>query len=208
MAGLFGSVPNAPAWNPVSLTAAQQSANAGNQAALPGAEQTIGQANQFGQSQLTGALNEQIPGLQGILQAGSGDIQSELNGQLPADVIGQIQAQDASTAAGGGFGGSGLAHNATARDLGLTSLQLTNQGIQNAQSWTANARQNLVAPQASVTSAFISPEQQYQAQEQQAANQWQQAWLQSQLGAAPDPHSVGGVNLGSQVIGTIAGAMI
>lgn len=208
MAGLFGSTPQAPGWNPVSLTAAQQSANAGNAAALPGAEQAVGGANAFGQQQLTGALEEQIPGLQGILGAGSQDIQNELNGQLPTGVVNQVQSQTAATAEAGGFGGSGLAHNLTARDLGQTSLALTQQGIQNAQSWTANARQNLVSPQASVTQAFISPEQQYQAQTQQQADQYQAEWLKNQLAAAPSPASVGAVNLGAQVVGEIAAAAV
>jgi len=61
----------------------------------------------------------------------SGTNQSLLNGQLPADVQNQVLQSSGASAYQSGLRGAGGA-NVSAADLGLTSLQLQNQGFQNA----------------------------------------------------------------------------
>lgn len=60
---------------------------------------------------------------------------SLLKGEIPPDVRQALARSGAEGALQGGFGGSGAARNMMARDLGITSLDLTQQGQGNAQSW-------------------------------------------------------------------------
>lgn len=105
--------------------------------ALGGMEQNQGRAegiasrtNKFANQQLIDSLNQSIPGYS-ALQAKRSAIASDLlNGSIPADVAQQIQRNTAARALSGGYGGSQAASNLTARDLGLTSLDLINRGQQ------------------------------------------------------------------------------
>jgi hypothetical protein len=65
-----------------------------------------------------------------IGQIGS-NITSELGGQLPTDVTGQIKDQGAAWGLSTGMPGSGAADNYTLEDLGLTSLNEQQQGFSN-----------------------------------------------------------------------------
>lgn len=60
---------------------------------------------------------------------------SLLKGEVPPDVRQALARSGAATALQGGFGGSGMSRNMGARDLGLTSLDLMQQGQGNSQSW-------------------------------------------------------------------------
>jgi hypothetical protein len=88
------------------------------------------QINQANMQQLTQMLNQVIPGYQGMMGTAATNTQALLKGQLPQDVIDQIQRSTAFQAMRGGFAGTGAGHALTARDLGLTSLQLQGQGQQ------------------------------------------------------------------------------
>ena len=92
----------------------------------------------FATAQNTGAnqayqqgLFNSMPGLQGNIQQFGTNTTSLLNGQIPQDVQTQVQNSSAYQALAGGFGGSGMAHALTARDLGQTSLSLQQQGASN-----------------------------------------------------------------------------
>jgi hypothetical protein len=54
---------------------------------------------------------------------------SYLSGIIPQDVQDQIQRATAQQSLQGGYGGTQMARNLTARDLGLTSINLQNQGV-------------------------------------------------------------------------------
>ncbi len=73
------------------------------------------------------------PTLKGnIAQQGANTTQF-LQGIIPTDVQAQVQNHAAETSLYGGFGGSQMARNLTARDLGLTSLDLIDRGNQGLQ---------------------------------------------------------------------------
>lgn len=74
-------------------------------------------------------LRRQIPGLSGLNTQASDTIASYLSGELPADVQAQIQDAAAQYGVSSGIPGAGLQRNRTARDLGLTSLDLTGRGL-------------------------------------------------------------------------------
>lgn len=84
---------------------------------------------QLGLPNPAGDLQAQIPGLAGLNANASGVINSYLRGQLPQDVQNAIQDASATYGVTSGMPGSGLQRNRTARDLGLTSLDLTGRGL-------------------------------------------------------------------------------
>ncbi len=73
----------------------------------------------------------QLPGYQQSLANVGGNIASETAGQLPPDVIRQMQQQAAERGIATGTGGSDNNNAAYLRALGLNSLSLTNMGQQN-----------------------------------------------------------------------------
>lgn len=74
-------------------------------------------------------LKKVIPDLDQLNTALGANIYSKLKGELPQDVQNLIRDKAAAAAVGGGMPGAGLYGNRTARDLGLTSLDLTKQGV-------------------------------------------------------------------------------
>jgi len=96
--------------------------------------------NQANMQQLQLLLSQALPGYQGMVSgmaAGATDLlggattQSLLRGDVPADVVNQIQRGAAYQSVMGGTAGAGPAtiQAITARDLGLTSLNLMQQGM-------------------------------------------------------------------------------
>lgn len=99
--------------------------------ALPQAQDLAGKENTFNSAQENAALEAAIPGYKDIQGARSANTLALLHGDIPDDVLGQIQRGDTAKALQGGFGNSGAGRNLTARDLGLTSLNLQQQGFNN-----------------------------------------------------------------------------
>ena len=205
-AGNKPSVPNAPT---VDLAAQQQQAIASNQASLPQAEALTGQANLFNQQQITQMLNSVIPNYSGISQSSSANIEAMLKGQIPnADV----QSQELGSVAksfSGGFGGSGMQGNLVARDLGISQLNLSQQGLNSAQSWISSMAKMYEPGMGNVQSMFITPQQQAAQANQNANNTFQQQWMSNQISAMPNPQMtalsglLGGV--GSSMTGGLGG---
>lgn len=118
-----GGVPSVP--NPVSTAGQAISGNVGN---FPGIASLGQQANQFTQGALTGAYQAGLPGYQNLISAASGNIASNLAGQIPADVQAQLARQAAERGVASGAPGSPNSNAALMRALGLTSLDLQNLG--------------------------------------------------------------------------------
>lgn len=104
--------------------------------AITGQEQNFGQAsalaekiNRFNAGMRQDLLEESIPGYEPRKQQTSAILDSWLRGEIPQDVQDQVWDSAAGRALAGGFGGSGLGRNLTARDFGLTSLGLMEKGI-------------------------------------------------------------------------------
>lgn len=77
-----------------------------------------------------GNLSKPIPNLAQLNAGASGNILSNLHGQLSPDTLAAIQDAGARFGVASGMPGSGLAQNRTLRDVGLTSQQLQAQGVQ------------------------------------------------------------------------------
>lgn len=128
-----GGAPGAPPkvnLQGVSLPGPAQAAGdyAQQAASIPGMESTASAADLASNQEYQKNLTSVDPDLmKQIGQIGS-LATSYLNGQIPQDVQDQIQRSTAQQAQSGGYGGTQMARNLTARDLGLTSMNLQQTG--------------------------------------------------------------------------------
>jgi hypothetical protein len=127
--------------------------------------------------------------LQNLVTPGSSDqrehalqlINQYMSGQVPLDVQQNTQRAIAQSLGGGynPFTHGGLAPNAFARNIGQTSLGLSQYGLSAAPTWQQLANQMVTKPSELLSSAMGVAQDQYQAQAnqyaaQQAQNQYQQ----------------------------------
>jgi hypothetical protein len=98
-------------------------------ASFPGVESFTNKVNQADMDQYTKLLNQLYPGATTQLGTLSNLASSYLQGNIPADVQSQIQRATAQQSLQGGYAGTGMATNLTARDFGQTSMQLQQQGV-------------------------------------------------------------------------------
>jgi hypothetical protein len=185
-----GKKPSVPAFVPINAQAAQDQAIQGNIGNFGDMSALASKTNQFNQDQLTAMLRQSIPGYDQMVSSATGNINSQLKGELPSDVTSLINRRMAAKSMAGGYGGSGMARNLEARDLGLTSLQLTNQGLSNAESWMANVRQYQTPSLMDVSSMFITPQQQLAQSTYERDAKWNRDWLAAKIKAMPDPHKL------------------
>ena len=191
---LFGTKPNVPPWEGVSLDQSQNQATAANEAALPGLEKLASGVNAFNQEELTTLFNSIMPGWSNMVSQSGKNISSELKGEIPTDVAQALQSSDAAKALTGGFGGSGLSGNLTARDLGLTSLNMMQQGQSSLESWSSMIDQMFAPGQFNIQSMFISPQQEFSASMENEALKFNRDWTSNQIAASPDPVVSGSFN--------------
>lgn len=156
----------------------QQQAIAGNAASLPALQAQAQQINTFNQDELQRLLERALPGYNKLRDKTTGVIRDWLAGKIPDDVSDEVMRRSAGRALYGGFGGSGMARNLTARDLGLTSLDLVGKGMDAASKWISNARSGI--SQFDVSSMFIRPEFQAQFAAQERNAQFQRDYVQNQ----------------------------
>jgi hypothetical protein len=99
-----------------------------------------------------------------------------------------------------------MGRNLEARDLGLTSLQLTQQGLNAAERWLAGTKALAVPGQFDVSAMFLSPAQRVSATVANNTGQFNRDLMAANVAAAPDPtmRAIGG--LFSQVGGSLFGA--
>lgn len=84
-------------------------------------------------------LDRMIPGFSEQQKQGSKNTLSMLRGEIPEDVQREVQRSSAFRSLMGGYAGSGMSKAVTARDLGLTSLDLMGRGENSAQKWASIA---------------------------------------------------------------------
>jgi len=140
--------------------------------------------NTFSRNEFAKGREQLNPGFSALREKQLGVINSELSGNLPEDVADSLQRGSAARALGGGYGGSEMARNLTARDLGLASLQLTQQGLDHATKWIS---QSSSGPSFDYTTMMFTPQQRLGFESQQNKDQFQVRLLQNQLKAKADP---------------------
>lgn len=160
---------------------------AANQAVLPEAQKLASSVNTFNQGEILKMLRAAIPGYDQMTEGAGGLINSQLKGEIPKDVSAQVQNSAAARALGGGYGGSGMHRNLMARDLGLTSLDLTQRGLDNASRWLQVMKATSVAPEFNVASMFESPESALGREERYLSQKWNRDWAENQIKAKGSP---------------------
>lgn len=184
---IFGSKPNVPQLPALDLGTEAQKAVQSNLGVLPEAQGLVSKTNLFNIDQINKMLAQAIPGYQDIQSSIASNIASEAKGQLPEDVATMQWGKSASRALGGGIGGTEAGRNLVARDLGLTSLDLTNKALTSAESWM-KTMDSLYAPgMLNLSSMFVSPMQQAGFDVSERNAQFERSWLSEQIQAMPDP---------------------
>lgn len=195
---MLQSKPDVPNFNPVNVQGAQAKAIAANKTALPELEEIGNNINQFNTDQIQKMLKQVIPGYEGITSGISSKLQELISGKIPDDVSKQLQLSDASRAIGGGYSGTGMHRNLVARDLGLTSLDLTSKGLSSAESWLKTMDSISNPGQFNFSSLFVTPQMEINTEMWNTEGQMQRDWLSNQNDAA---HSFGTI-LGTSLINT------
>lgn len=183
--GAFGKKPKIPQLPRLDVGTVQREATTANLAALPGLEQLTTAVNRFNVDEISRMLKQALPGFTGALRRTTETAGALGRGEIPEDVSRAVQSSAAARSLGGGFAGSGFSRNLVARDLGLTSLQLTGEGQNRLMGLGGFAGQ--MFPRFDFTTAFITPQQKLAFDFQQNLAQWQRDLLAAQVKAAPDP---------------------
>lgn len=213
---IFGAKPDVAAYTPTDLGASELQAIMDNIDAWP----QIENLGNLYENYMLNSFDTAGLDLGSILRQGGIDVQAELaaadpllHGQIPKDVLDQIQRSSAFTNLMAGTSGSPMGGANTARDLGLTSLDLISKGA--GLVGEAGASGNAFATLAG--KAILNPATMMVTPQEQAAltmqnNLYTQATrqLQNNINAAPDP-ALQALNqwveqLGGTIIGSYAGA--
>ena len=189
LGGLFGGKkPKVPELKPIDFAKEQQQAIQQNIASLESATDLAKRTTAAEQSQLETQLRRAIPGYDQLVSQAGQNIAASLRGEISPEVSAQVQRSTAGRALSGGFGaGSGFGRALTARDLGLTGMQIQNQGLAQAQNFIQQQRAFGMVQPFSVSSMFITPAQRIGAIQQQNQLQYGRDLTAAQVAAAPSP---------------------
>ena len=202
-----GSKPKVPAFKPIDFAAEQKQAIQQNLGSLESATDLATKTTAAEQSQLEQQLRRAIPGYDQLISQAGKNIGSNLRGEVSMDVQSQLQRSAAGRALGGGFGGgTGMGRNLSARDFGLTSMQIQNQGLNQAQNFIQQQRMFGMVQPFSVSSMFITPGQRIGAMQQQQSAQYNRDMTAAQVAAMPDPTMAAFGSAISQAGGLYGGA--
>jgi hypothetical protein len=189
LGGLFGGKkPKVPELKPIDFAKEQQQAIQQNIASLESATDLAKRTTAAEQSQLETQLRRAIPGYDQLVSQAGANIGAALRGEISPEVSAQVQRSTAGRALSGGFGaGSGFGRALTARDLGLTGMQIQNQGLAQAQNFIQQQRAFGMVQPFSVSSMFITPAQRIGAIQQQQSAMYGRNLTAAQVAAAPSP---------------------
>jgi hypothetical protein len=202
-----------PQFQRVNTEKEQEAAIKQNIASLQSGTELATKTTAAEQTLLESQLRRAIPGYDQLISQASSNIGSALKGEISSDVQSQLQRSSAGRALTGGYGaGSGVGRNLAARDFGLTSMQIQNQGLAQAQNFIQQQRTMGMAQPFSVSSMFITPTQRINLSLQENQFQYQRDMAAAQVAAQPDPMmaAIGGSlsNIGGMAFGGGMGKMM
>ncbi|MEI7452751.1 MAG: hypothetical protein WCK04_00815 [Actinomycetes bacterium] len=202
-----------PQFQRVNTENEQEAAIKQNIASLQSGSELATKTTASEQTLLESQLRRAIPGYDQLISQAGKNIGSNLRGEISTDVQSQLQRSAAGRALSGGFGaGSGVGRNLSARDFGLTSMQIQNQGLQQAQSFIQQQRMFGMVQPFSTSSMFISPTQRINLSLQENQFQFNRDMAAAQVAAQPDPMmaAIGGSlsNIGGMAFGGVMGGMM
>lgn len=206
-AGLLGTALSSgkkvkvPKYQPINVAQEQSAAIGGNLANIGEASRLASITNSFNQDELEQRLRRAIPNYEQLIKKSSNLINSGLDGEIPSDVVDQVRRNSAEKSLAGGYGGSGAARNLTARDLGVTSYDITQRSLDRAMQFVSTLRGTSVAAGMGPESMFISPSQRIAVAQTNATNGFNANLASAQANAGPDPMLAGFGNFLSQAGG-------
>lgn len=183
--GAFGSKPKIPSLPQIDPTKVQQQSVEGNLANFGNAAALGAQVNEWNSAQSIASLKRALDFVApGMLNQAQNITSAQLRGELPADIESSVMRSNAGRAFAGGFGGSGLSAGMGLRSLGLTSLQMQQQGLANFSSLSSMVPQS---PLFDISSMFFTPQQRLQFAFQDRQAHFERNLMDAQVEAAPDP---------------------
>ena len=209
LGGLFGPKKvKVPELKPIDFAGEQRQAIQQNIASLEPATELATKTTAAEQGILEAQLRRAIPGYDQLIAQAGKNIGSALRGEVSQDVASQLQRSSAGRALSGGYGaGSGVGRNLAARDFGLTSMQIQNQGLAQAQNFIQQQRTMGMAQPFSVSSMFITPNQRIGFMQQQQQAQYARDMAAAQVAAQPSAMKQAFGSAITQFTGTTGGAM-
>jgi len=209
LGGLFGAKKvKVPELKPIDFAGEQRQAIQQNIASLEPATELATKTTAAEQGILEAQLRRAIPGYDQLIAQAGKTIGSRLRGEVDQDVQSQLQRSVAGQAVGGGFKGSeGIRTNLLARDFGLTSMQIQNQGLAQAQSFIQQQRTVGMAQPFSVSSMFITPNQRIGFMQQQQQAQYARDMAAAQVAAQPSAMNQAFGSAIGNFTGTVGGAL-
>lgn len=154
----------------------------GNLRNAAGAFQLADLANTFSTEQLLKQLEAMLPGFAGMRDQITGVLGSKLKGEIPRDVRNLLARNAAEKGIAMGTSGSDFNEYDELRNLGLTSLGIQNEGLNQASQWIRSMPR---APQMDFTSMFFTPQQRLSFEFAQAQANKPIEWLNNQIDALP-----------------------
>jgi hypothetical protein len=202
--------PKVPVFNPLDIGKETTDAAKENLAALPSVAEFAQKFNELSGDQLRDALEGMLPGYSDLSSAITQQIKSYMRGEVPKDVENLLQRRAAERGISIGGQGSEFNENQFLRNLGLTSLQLTQQGLDAASRWIGQNAS--MTPVYNMNQAFLPIQNRIALREQEKQFSWQRNWLKNQIAAVPWGVEGWAINLadrvesiGYQVVSSYAG---
>lgn len=195
-----------PEFKKVNVAEEQSAAISGNMANFDKASELASKTTAFDQASLIAQLEKSIPGYQNMISKLSGNIMSDLSGNVNPDVEAALQRSSAGKALGSGVGGgSGAGRALSARDFGITSMQIQNQGFGKALNFMQNQRNVSTITPFSAANMFVTPSQRINLAMSENQSQYNRNMAAAQVAAQPDPMmaAIGGAftNIGGGLLG-------
>jgi hypothetical protein len=154
--GFHGDNPKKLPLIDIDPTKVQTDTIAGNLRNSPAAFDLARLANEFSSEELLKMLERMLPGYSSLRDSITGTLASEVRGEIPKDVENQLLRRAAEKGVTLGTSGSQFSSYDTLRNLGLTSLDISQRGLDSASRWLAAMPK---APQFDFTSMFFTPQQ-------------------------------------------------
>lgn len=186
LSALWENKPDVPDYKWIDLATQQLDTTKGNLGVLPEAEELGGQVNAFMRGERAKTLAGQ-PGLADLEALQLSNLKSWLRGEIPPDVASQVRRHAGARAFAGGYGGSGMARNLTARDLGRTSQDVAERAMPMANQFNQSEYAMRATPEFNPSSMFLDPLSAAKFNAAQSGQQWQSDWLANRVAAQPEP---------------------
>lgn len=185
-AGWFSVIsdkPKIPKFQTVDIGAETASSVAENLANLPKVAELAKRYNEMSAEQLTAAMEKMMPGYTALRDNTTASITSMSKGEVPKDVEELLARKAAERGITLGTSGSQFQSYDELRNLGLTSLDMINRGLDSAMRWIDSTAQR--TPVYNMSSSFLPIEQRVNLRFQENQFKYQRDLLAAKVKAIP-----------------------